>query len=110
MESTGTGLARRGEESYRCIEMGKRFSSAPYTNLPCHHTHSVVGSKRWRGSGVPQQEKEDHSSGLEIQLYILQDPWCPGQILRSLIWEERLFFNVLFLQKDEFVIVYFHAS
>ena len=43
---------------------------------------------------MPQQQNEEHFSRLEIQLYIVQDPWFQSQILRSVLYFlETFFFN-----------------
>ena len=47
-----------------------------------------------RRSGVPQQQNEEHFSRLEIQLYIVQDPWFQSQILRSVYISLKRFSSI----------------
>ena len=45
---------------------------------------------RCRRSGVSQQQNGEHFPRLEIQLYIVLDPWFQSQILRSVYTEARV--------------------
>ena len=43
---------------------------------------------------MPQQQNEEHFSRLEIQLYIVQDPWFQSQILRSVYISLKRFSSI----------------
>ena len=43
---------------------------------------------------MPEQQNEEHFSRLEIQLYIVQDPWFQSQILRSVYISLKRFSSI----------------
>ena len=43
---------------------------------------------------MPKKQNEEHFSRLEIQLYIVQDPWFQSQILRSVYISLKRFSSI----------------